>query len=181
MILDKIIELCKANNAKGQKLLYDKYSGAMYGVCLRYSKDEEDAKDALQEGFIQVFKVIQSYEGRGSFDGWLRRVFVNLLLQKIRKEKSIHFVSETIEDYAEDLVDASTEEDLNTIPMDVLLKFISELPTGYRAVFNLYAIEDLSHKEIGEELGISEGTSRSQYIRARRFLQKAITEYLNEQ
>lgn len=175
MTEEQIIEGCKAQERNAQKALYDKYARTMYGVCLRYSIDENAAKDLLQDGYIKVFANIQSFEGRGSFEGWMKRIFVNLALENIRKNKTITHNTELAEDIIDNTVD---EDNADVIPVDELLKMIKSLPEGYATVFNLYAIEDYSHKEIAEMLNISEGTSRSQYVRARQALQVKVKEYL---
>lgn len=134
----------------------------------------------LQDGFIKVFANIQSYEGRGSFEGWMKRVFVNLALEKFRRNKTTNFNPEDIDNLTEDIVDDSTEESMEAISAKELLKMVQQLSEGYAAVFNLYAIEDYSHKEIAKMLNISEGTSRSQYVRARQALQTMVKQYLKD-
>lgn len=175
----QVIEGCKRQDRKSQQFVYERYGRTMYNICLRYTSDVESAQDLLQDGFIRVFSNIKSFEGKGSFEGWLKRVFVNLALENIRKSKTKNMISDDIENIPDDIIDESDTEvsDLSEV---VLMQMVQELPPGYRSVFNLYAIEDYSHKEISEMLGIAEGTSRSQYIRARLLLQDKIKEYLKK-
>lgn len=176
----QLIEGCKRQDRKSQQLVYEKYARVMYGICLRYASEKEAAQDLLQDGFIKVFMNINSFENKGSFEGWMKRIFVNLALENIRKDKTKKMYSDDIENVSDlDIIDEA-EADIDGITEDELLKMVQELPQGYRSVFNLYAIEDYSHKEISEMLGIAEGTSRSQYIRARALLQEKIKEYFKQ-
>lgn len=170
----QLIAGCKDRKRECQKHLYEKYARTMYGICLRYAPNQEAAEDLLHDGFIKVFSVIDSYSERGSFEGWLKRIFINLALERIRKEKAT-MVTEELQEIP-DLAD-NESEGVNNISEDELIKMIQELPKGYRTVFNLYAIENLSHREIAQMLNIAEGTSRSQYIRARQMLQEKVTSY----
>lgn len=177
----QIIAGTKEGKREAQKMLYEKYARKMYSICLRYTSDGDSAKDLLQDGFIKVFANIGSFQEKGSFEGWLKRIFINLALENLRKSKSIIQSSEDIQDIP-DIVDADTEDDqAYKISEKELLKMIQDLPRGYSTVFNLYAIEDYSHKEIAEMLQISEGTSRSQYVRARQILQEKVKQYLTQQ
>lgn len=174
----QLIEGCKRQDRKYQQYLYQQYARTMYAICLRYSSDTDSAQDLLQDGFIKIFANIGSYEGKGSFEGWMKRVFVNLALESIRKDKIKKQYVEDIENISEDdIVDTDMSADENELSENILMSFVQTLPSGYRSVFNLYAIEDYSHKEIAEMLGIAESTSRSQYIRARALLQEKIKEY----
>ena len=176
----QIIAGCKEQKREAQKMLYEKYARKMYSICLRYSSDADTAQDLLQEGFIKVFSSIGTFQDRGSFEGWLKRIFINLALENLRKKKSIIQTSDDIQNIP-DVVDDSTEESqMYKISETELLKMVQDLPRGYSTVFNLYAIEDYSHKEISEMLGISEGTSRSQYVRARQILQDKVRQYIKE-
>lgn len=145
----------------------------MLAVCLRYVNDMETARDLLQDGFVRVFMNIHSYTGTGSFEGWLRKIFVNGALEYLRKSDVLR--ESTDLDSSADLVqlDSSAIEHLSAAE---LMKLIQELPVGFRTVFNMFAIEGYSHKEISEALGITESTSRSQFTRARQLLQKRIKE-----
>ncbi len=176
----QIIAGCKEQKREAQKMLYENYARKMYSICLRYSSDADSAQDLLQDGFMKVFANIDSFQDRGSFEGWLKRIFINLALENLRKKKSIIQTSDDVQDLP-DVVDDSTEEDaMYKISENELLKMVQELPRGYSTVFNLYAIEDYSHKEIADMMGISEGTSRSQYVRARQILQEKVRQYIKE-
>lgn len=175
----QIIAGCKEKKGDAQKALYEKYARLMFGICLRYTSDEETAKDLLQEGFIKVFNHIHSFQDKGSFEGWLKRIFINQALENIRKSKVNLQMSDNIQDIP-DVVDNNTEERMSDISEADLLQMIRELPKGYATIFNLYAIENLSHKEIANMLNISEGTSRSQYVRARQILQEKVKMYIKK-
>lgn len=166
-----MISGCMANHAGAQQLLFDRYSKKMMGVCLRYVSNYEEAQDILQESFIKVFQKISSYEGKGSLDGWIRRIIINTALDHFRKNKDYRFQQEISE---EEHAIATEMNVMENIQVKELLTIIQALPAGFRTVFNLYAVEGFSHKEIGEMLGISESTSKSQYSRARMHLQKHI-------
>lgn len=167
-----IIKGCCEGNIIAQKILYKSLSSKMFGVCMRYTNDYHIAEDILQDGFIKVFKNISKYRGEGSFEGWIRRIFVNTAIEHYRKKVNMYAVTEIesdhIKTYDGDIVDQLQAEDL--------LRLIGELSPGYRTVFNMYVIEGYSHQEIGEMLGISEGTSKSQLSRARSLLQIKVNE-----
>jgi RNA polymerase sigma factor (sigma-70 family) len=168
---DELINGCMNNHAGAQKLLFEKFSKKMMGVCLRYVPDYDEAQDVLQESFIKVFQKIGSFESKGSLDGWIRKIIVNTALDHFRKNKDQKFQAEITEEDHSLATEASVVESINA---KELLMIIQALPVGFRTVFNLYAIEGYSHKEIGVMLGISESTSKSQYARARVHLQKSI-------
>ena len=165
---EQIASGCKSSDAIAQKALYDKFSRKMFGVCLRYAKGREEAEDFLQEGMVTVFQRISSFNQEGSLEGWIRKVVVNTCLEHLRKQKLQWINIDEVEESAED---GFTMEKIN---IKDLLEVINALPTGFKAVFNLYAIEGYSHKEIAELLSISEGTSKSQYARAKAVLIKRI-------
>jgi RNA polymerase sigma factor (sigma-70 family) len=162
---------CIQKNPIAQKNLYDKFSRKMMGVCLRYSESQEEAEDVLQNGFVTVFQNIASFKGMGSFEGWVRKIMVNTALTNIRKNKKLK--QNVSLDNVSFMLPSSNQVADNFAAND-LLKLIQTLPTGFRTVFNLYAIEGYSHKEIGDLLNISEGTSKSQYSRAKAHLQKML-------
>ena len=164
----KIIEACIKGKARAQRELYKTFAPAMLAVCYRYARDKEEAEDFLQEGFIKVFQKIEQYDGKGSFEGWIKRIMINSAIDQLRKQKT---QSVEIDESISELLQHIDPDELS---MEYLFNIIQELPTGYRMVFNLYAIEGYSHKEIGQELGISESTSRSQYTRARAILAKRV-------
>lgn len=155
-------------------MLYAALSQKMFGVCMRYANEYAAAEDLLQEGFIKVFRHIDKYRGDGSFEGWVRRIFVNTAIEHYRKKAQMHVVQDTqslqYEYYDDNALSKLMKEDV--------VKMIQSLSTGYRTIFNLYVIEGYSHKEIGEQLGISEGTSKSQLARARYLLQKKVMEMM---
>lgn len=158
---EQLLEAILRQDATAQRRLYEKYSRKMFGVCLRYARSREEAEDLLQDGFLKVFQKLSSFKNEGSLEGWIRRVMVNTSLDHIRQQKLQWADPETIEEPG---TDAGVIEKMNA---GELLALIQQLPTGFRTVFNLYAIEGYSHREIGEMLQISEGTSKSQYARAR--------------
>ena len=157
---------------KMQQALYDKFSGKMYAVCLRYTKDEDDAQDVLQDGFIKVFKNLAKFRSEGSFEGWVRRIFVNTDIEHYRRSVNMKPVTEKEERSLEDN-DLSALDNLHE---KEIIKLINKLSPGYRTVFNLFVIEGYGHKEIAEMMRISEGTSKSQLARAKAVLQKMIKE-----
>lgn len=160
----EIIEGCRKGDAVSQRELYERFAGVMFGVCCRYVKDKAVAEDLLHDGFIIVFTKINEFRGEGSFEGWCRRVFVNTALGYLRKKNPLTN-SEIVEEVR--TLDNGQADVLEKMSGNELLAVIAELPDGYRTILNLYAVEGYSHKEIGEMLGISENTSRSQYSRAR--------------
>ena len=166
-----------AGDSKIQEALYQKYAPKMYAVCLRYAGNNDDAQDLLQEGSIKVFRNLEKYRHEGSFEGWMRRIFVNTSIEQYRRKVHLNSISEQeergIEDASVSVLDQLAERDI--------IQLVQELSPGYRAVFNLYVIEGYSHKEIGELLSISEGTSKSQLARAKSILQKKVAEFLGEQ
>jgi RNA polymerase sigma factor (sigma-70 family) len=169
---DELIKGCVRRERSAQKRLYDTYSSKMYSLCCRYVKNSMEAEDVLVTAFTKILDRIDQYKGEGSFEGWIRRVVVNEALTWLRRNRSMYLETE--------LEAADREPDYQSISdhleAEDLLKMIQELPSGYRMVFNLYAIDGYSHKEIAEQLGISENTSKSQLSRARTSLQKLLTE-----
>lgn len=168
---DKLILIlaeCIDNQPKAQKQLFDLLAPKMYNVCLRYAKDEDEAKDILQESFIKVFKNLEKFEHKGSFEGWIKRIFINTSIEFYRKNQKQNVV-DSIDDVAERPIDSHTISLLKTAD---LMKLVNRLPNGYRTVFNLFAIEGYSHDEISKMLNISENTSKSQLHKARIHLQE---------
>jgi RNA polymerase sigma-70 factor (ECF subfamily) len=161
----QIIELCAKHHRKAQQELYDKYSRLLLGVCLRYASDKAEAEDILQDSFLKIFYNIQDYSGSGSFIGWLRKVTVNTAITHYHKNLKYRYSVEIEEYESIETGVISFEEDFYT--SDELYRVLNELPTGYRMVFNLYAVEGYKHKEIAEMLGIDTNTSKSQYSRAK--------------
>jgi RNA polymerase sigma factor (sigma-70 family) len=167
-----LIKGCIEGDRRVQERLYNQYAGKMYAVCLRYCNDADAAQDVLQEGFVKIFKNLEKYRGEGSFEGWIRRIFVNTAIEHFRRKVTLSTISETVENTFEDkdftVFDKLAERDI--------LAMIRELSPGYRTVFNMYVVEGYSHAEIGKMLNISEGTSKSQLARAKGLLQKMIEE-----
>ena len=166
-----IINGCIARDRASQTRLYDFYAPKMLVVCMRYSKNREEAEEILHEGFCRVFKYINKFQNAGSFEGWIRKIIVNAALQRYKSKSSLYPVIQ-IDEMKTDL--ANDTDLYNALDVKELMKVVQTLPTGYRLVFNLYAIEGFKHREIAEMLGISEGTSKSNLSDARVFLQKAL-------
>lgn len=169
--LDTWIEKAKQGDRRAQKAIYDALSGKMFAVCLRYMGEREAAEDILQDGFVTLFSKMDSYSGEGSFEGWARKIFVNTALMSLRKRD---ILKQTEDVDAAWNVTSDEPSALEKIGYRDLMQMIADLPPGFRTVFNMYVIEGYSHKEIAEELGISETTSRSQLLRARMLLQSKI-------
>lgn len=172
----KLIESLKKGDRKAQKEVFDLLAPQMFSVCLRYSGNRESAEDLLQDGFVTLFSKIDSYKGEGYFEGWARRIFVNTALMELRKKDALK-MSEDL-DSARSLT-ATTSSQTEDLGYKELMRLITELPPGFRTVFNMYVVEGYSHKEIAEALDISEVTSRSQLNRARAWLQAKIKEKEN--
>lgn len=168
-----LIEGCRSGNRLSQKALYDALSRKMFAVCLRYMGDRDAAEDVLQDGFVTLFSKLDSFSGAGSFEGWARKIFVNTALMSLRRKDVLRNTEEV--DAAFGLSEDSPTP-VQQIGYRELMKLVSELPPGFRTVFNMYVIEGYSHKEIAEALGITEVTSRSQLQRARTLLQDKIKE-----
>jgi len=173
----RLIAGCIDGKPWAQKQVYELHASAMLSVCVRYVNNRETARDLLQEGFIKVFTKTHTYSGTGSFAGWIRRIFVTTALEYLRQNDALK-QSESIDDYNHSIEDVDVSV-LENISANDLMQCISELPDGYRTVFNLYAIEGYSHAEIGNILNINENTSRSQFMRARKLLQKTVLTLFN--
>ena len=168
---EELIAGCRKGDRRAQRELYDTYSRKMMGVCLRYVSDRETARDLLQDGFVKVFTSLDTFAGAGSFEGWIRRIFVNCALEYLRKSDVLR-ESTDLDSTAE--LTQPEESVLSAISASELMNLVRSLPAGFRAVFNLFAIEGYSHREIAGLLHITESTSRSQYTRAKQLLQKKI-------
>lgn len=169
--LEDIINGCKKGKRKSQELLYRTYSGKMYAVCLYYAGNKTEAEDFLHNGFIKVFENIKQFQERGVFDAWIRKIFMHTALEKYRQKK--HLIFSDNKD-AEQFLESTQEDALSKISAKDLMQIIQKLSPAYRIVFNLFAIEGYSHKEISELCGISEGTSKSNLSRARAHLQQLV-------
>lgn len=170
---EAIIEGCKREEPKFQELLYQKYAARMMAVCMRYAKTRFEAEDVFHEAFVKVFQHIKTYQ-QGSFEGWMKRIFVNTSINNFRRNQK-HYNHEQHSDEN----DAAGADDLilSEITTKELMAVINQLPEGYRLVFNMYVLEGYSHKEIGELLGIAEGTSKSQLAKAKAYLKKVLSNY----
>lgn len=165
-----LIKSCIKGNRKAQQNLYDLYAPKMFGICLRYARNYHSAEDILQDGFLKVFKYLKNYKGTGSFEGWMRRIFVNVSIEQYRKVSTMYPVV--------DIADVDLRYDeinvIDELEVKDILNLVNQLADGYRIVFNLFVMEGYTHNEIGKMLGISEGTSKSQLARARSILKKKI-------
>jgi RNA polymerase sigma-70 factor (ECF subfamily) len=170
----EIIAGCLRKKRKAQKALYDQYHPVLLGICLRYAKSRAEAEDVLLMAFTRIYKKIDTYTGDGSFEGWMKRIVINIAIDNYRKNAK-HYFHDELEDVPQ------SELGFDFIPdsfaLRDILKTIQELPDGYRMVFNLYAIEGYPHKEIAEKLGISESTSKTQLLKARKRLQQKLVQY----
>ena len=165
----ELIAGCKCNEMWARKELYERYAGTMLSLCVRYIGDRDAARDVLQDGFLKVFTKIGDYAGTGSFEGWMKRIFINTALRELQKK---HFLP--ISGEYEEIIEDTGVSALEKLSADDLHRCIAELPDGFRTVFNLYAVEGYSHAEISKMLQIKEVTSRSQFMRARQMLQKKV-------
>ena len=181
-IEETILQGCIEGKRNAQYQLYRKFSSIMLGVCLRYSQSREEAEDILQEGFLKVFQNIAFFRREGSLEGWIKRIMINHALNRFRKNRKLPFY-EDIEEINETEIIDTNEEPAISEPFlaEILLSMIQSLPQGYRVVFNMYVFEDFSHKEIGETLNISENTSKTQLMKARRLLRKKLEEFKQKQ
>ena len=162
---------CVKGNSRAQRMLFERFSQKMLGVCMRYAKSTEQAEDVLQDGFIKVFSKLNDFKHDGSLEGWIRRIMVNTSLDQIRKENKL------LGNISLDNVDYKLQNNafvLENLAAKDLMKMVQSMPVGYKVVFNMFAIEGYSHKEISEHLGISENTSKSQYSRARAYLRERL-------
>lgn len=169
---EELVLGCKENIRKYQEMLYKKYAGKLYSICLSYASDRDVAMDILQDGFIKIFKKMDTYQLDGSLEGWMRRVMTNTAIDYYRKHKKSNQFLDVNEVVIED---ERAEDSFSKLRVEEIFTYLKRLPEGARVIFNLYAVEGYSHKEISEKLNISEGTSKSQFSRARMLLQKWIT------
>ena len=160
-----------------QEELYRRFSPRMYAVCLRYAGNSEEAQDILQEGFIKVFKKLDSFRSEGSFEGWVRRIFVNTAIEHFRRKRYLMPVTEK----EENTLEGKTASALDDLAAKDIMALVQELSPGYRTVFNMYVVEGYTHKEIADMLGISEGTSKSQLSRAKVILQEMVRNFIDQQ
>jgi RNA polymerase sigma-70 factor (ECF subfamily) len=173
--IKNIINGCLKGNRRDQELLYRRHAAKLYAVCIQYSGNDEEARDILQDGFIKIFENLIHYKHEGSFEGWIRRIMVNTALEKYRSKHNLYRVDDI--DQIPELDAEPDNEDYAGLEAVDLLEIIRELPPKYRVVFNLFAIEGYTHKEISRMMNISEGTSKSNLSRARVILQRRVGSY----
>jgi RNA polymerase sigma factor (sigma-70 family) len=171
--LHKVVRGCQENKPGAQRELYDMFKSKMYGICLRYAGNYDDAQDILQDGFIKVFEKIHQFGFKGAFEGWIRKVMVNTALEKYR----LHYRQVPMDDNIIEIEKEQENNFVSDIDVNELVRIIQELSPRYRVVFNMYALEGFSHREISEMLQISEGTSKSNLSRARAILQEKVSKY----
>ncbi len=176
--MQQLIQGCLNGDRRSQQAVYKLLYGKMKAVCLRYTKDSDQAMDVLQEGFIKVFQNMEKYTGVGSFEGWVRRIMVNLSIDRFRKQKNDFLLlngNMSAEDFEDEIED---EEDENAVDYDFkpsqIIEAMQQLSPAYRTVFNLYVFENYTHQDIADALGISVGTSKSNYAKAKRNMKKIL-------
>lgn len=169
---EQLIQDCIIGNRNAQRFLYEKFVAKMYGICLRYSKNRNEAEEILQEGFMQVFKSLTNFKNQGSFEGWIKKIMVYSSIQHYRSKSKLYLVQSDA-NYLEGLT-TSEEDIISRLAKKELLQLIQALPPACRLIFNLYVFEGMKHREIAEQLGISEGTSKSNFFDAKILLQKAV-------
>jgi RNA polymerase sigma factor (sigma-70 family) len=175
--LKLIVEGCIRNERKAQEQLFKMFYGKMLVVCMRYTVDQDSAQDILQEGFIKVFEKVGTFDFKGSFEGWLRRIIANTAIDSLRKNKKKPLLMENDNDFVTEVVNPMEDAEIDSfreLKTEVAMQAIQLLSPAYKAVFNLYVLEEYTHKEIGEILGISEGTSKSNLAKAKQNLQRII-------
>ncbi|SRR5690554_2124314 len=179
-----LAKLCIEGNPRAQAGLFEKYSGQMMALCMRYAADYDEAQDLFQEGFIKVYKKLHMYSGKGPLGAWVRRTMVNNALDHLRKKQRegnrISLEDGSVQLDYDDFMDPFADDE-PLLPNDKLVELISRMPTGYRTVFNLYVVEEYTHKEIADMLGITESTSKTQYRKAKAYMRKQINEELQNQ
>ncbi|OAV44879.1 RNA polymerase sigma factor [Lewinella sp. 4G2] len=168
----QLAKACSTNDRTAQRALYERHRNALYRMALRYARDDAEAEDFVHDGLIHAFAKIGQYRGKGPLGGWLRRVVVNVILQELRKRPEITELDRSVEPGVEP---EGFDEDAGAIPPATLHRYIKELPLGYRTVFSLYYLEDLTHEAIAKQLGISSGSSKSQLSKAKRKLRRTIS------
>ena len=171
MSLEQLIEQCKKNDTKAQSQIYKLHASKLFSLCLKYSRNYAEAEDNLQDAFVTIFKKISQFKNKGSLEGWMKRITINTALQCYRSVGVFDIINE------DQIEDVTVEINEDEISIDFLLAIIQELPDRYRLVFNLYALDGYSHKEVAEMLNISTGTSKSNLARARLILKEKIEKY----
>lgn len=179
----QLAKACMDGNSKAQSLLYEKHSRQMMALCLRYGRDYEEAQDMFQDGFIKVFNKLDKYDGKGPLGAWIRRTIANNALdhlRKVKREQKNIFLFEVDMKAESEAETQPMEEDDPLLSADKLTELIGQMPEGYKTVFNLYAVEEYTHKEIAEQLGITESTSKTQYRKAKAYMRKLISNEIKQ-
>jgi RNA polymerase sigma-70 factor (ECF subfamily) len=171
---EELVHRCKKGERKAQELLYRQYAGVLFGICLKYSRNKTEAEDNLHDSFMTIYDKIGQYESKGSFEGWIKRITINTVLQKYRREEYLSVVNENIPD------EVTVESNYADIGLPSLLGYIQDLPNKYRTTFNLYVLDGYSHNEISQMLGTTVGTSKSNLARARMLLKEKIESKLSQ-
>ncbi|MEZ4932059.1 MAG: RNA polymerase sigma factor [Saprospiraceae bacterium] len=177
-----ILDQCIRGDRMAQKALYQQYKNKMFVLCLRYANSREDAEDILQEGFVKVFRDLHQYTGAGNLEGWIRKVILNVALQYIRKQKQLKMqLTSDFEQWENVLMVDNGEESFDKELVKKILHLMQQMPIGFRTVLNLYIMEEYSHQQIADELGISVGTSKSQLNRAKAYLRELVDRVMSDQ
>lgn len=174
MLLEELVDRCKKGERKAQEQLYRQYAGVLFGICLKYSRNKTEAEDNLHDSFMTIFEKIGQYKSKGSFEGWVKRITINTVLQKYRREEYLSLVNENTPE------EVTLESNYADIGLQTLLGYIQELPNKYRTTFNLYVLDGYSHNEISQLLGTSVGTSKSNLARARMLLKEKIESKISQ-
>ncbi|GAB4459137.1 MAG: RNA polymerase sigma factor [Bacteroidales bacterium] len=179
--VSKIVDACVRGDRMNQEVLYKSFYGKMLTVCMRYSKNKEEAYDILQEGFVKVFNKLKNFEKKGSLEGWIRRIMANTAIDHIRKKKGFYLSSDELfemDNLVDDSNDESELDELVQMKADVIITFVQKLSPAYRTVFNMYVIENMTHQEIADYLNISVGTSKSNLAKAKNNLKEMVLTYI---
>jgi RNA polymerase sigma-70 factor (ECF subfamily) len=177
LVDDSIVEGCIAGKRSAQSALYRNYAAVMLAICLRYAQNRDEAEDILQEAFLKIFQSIRSYRHEGSFEGWMKRIMINHALNFYRRNRKIPFMEDIGSINETEIMESDDYQAMHApVSAEKLTALIQMLPPGYRMVFNMYVFEEYSHKEISQELRISENTSKTQLLKARRMLRKKLVE-----
>lgn len=181
--LQELIRGCLEGDKRSQQVIYKMFFGKMKAVCLRYTRDADEAMDVLQEGFVKVFQNMERYTGAGSFEGWVRRIIVNMAIDQFRRQKNDPVMmgeSQRIEELSDSVEDDEEESGIDyDFKPNQIIEAMQELSPAYRTVFNLYVFENYTHQDIADALGISVGTSKSNYAKARKNMKKILLTYNN--
>ena len=175
---EQLIQECKKNKRKARNKLYKLYASKLLGICLRYTSNKSEAEDVLHDSFIKIFTKIDQYSGKGSFEGWMKRIVSNTAIQYLRDNAKSRLIF--YQNNIEEIHLPEEEGEIPTVDAKELMRIIQLLPDGYRIIFNMYVLEEMSHREIAKTLDISEGTSKSQLYRAKRYLRTEIDKHIRQ-